>query len=53
MTFEEQGPKTKLHVRQTFHVMTPETERAAKGANQGWTMTLDQLERFCSEEKLP
>jgi uncharacterized protein YndB with AHSA1/START domain len=48
VTFEEQGQKTKLHVRQTFHVMTPEIEQATKGAKQGWTRTLDQLEAFCS-----
>jgi uncharacterized protein YndB with AHSA1/START domain len=48
VTFEEQGKQTKLHVRQTFHVMTPEIEMATKGARQGWTMTLDQLEQFVS-----
>ena len=48
VTFEEQGQKTRLHVRQTFHVMTPMIEMATKGAEQGWTMTLDQLEQFCS-----
>ena len=31
-----------------FHVMTPEIEHATKGAKQGWTMTLDQLEAHCS-----
>jgi len=51
VTFEEQGPKTKVHVRQTFHVMTPEIKRATEGAKQGWTMTLDQLEEFCSRER--
>ena len=48
ITFEEQGQKTKVHARQTFHVMTPEIEHATKGAHQGWNMTLDQLEAFCS-----
>lgn len=48
VTFEEQGRKTKLHARQTFHVMTPEIEHAAKGARQGWTMTLGQLTAFCT-----
>ena len=48
VTFEEQGQETRLHVRQTFHVMTPMIEMATKGAEQGWTMTLDQLEQFCS-----
>jgi len=43
VTFEEEGQKTKVHVRQTFHVMTPEIEHATKGAKRGWTMTLDQL----------
>ena len=37
VTFEEQGQRTKVHVR-----------HATKGAKQGWTMTLDQLEAFCS-----
>ena len=53
MTFEEHGAKTKIHAQQTFHVMTPEIEHATKGAQQGWTMTLDQLATFCSTEKLP
>jgi len=53
VTFEEQGQQTKVHVRQTFHVMTPEIEHATKGAKQGWTMTLDQLAAFCSREKRP
>ena len=48
VTFEEQGQKTKVHAHQTFHVMTPEIEHATQGAQQGWTMTLDQLEAFCS-----
>ncbi len=52
VTLEEQGQKTQVHVRQTFRVMTPEIERATKGANQGWMMTLDQLAAFCSKEKL-
>jgi uncharacterized protein YndB with AHSA1/START domain len=47
VTFESQGGATRVHVRQTFHVMTPEIEQATKGAQQGWTMTLDQLEAFC------
>ena len=50
VTFEEQGRKTKVHARQSFYVMTPEIEHAAKGAKQGWTMTLDQLESFCAQE---
>jgi uncharacterized protein YndB with AHSA1/START domain len=53
VTFEEEGPKTRVHVRQTFHIMTPEIEHATKGAKQGWTMTLDQLEAFCSQETGP
>lgn len=53
VTFEEQGQKTKVHVRQTFHVMTPEIEDASKGAKQGWTMTLDQLAGFCSRQAGP
>jgi len=48
VNFEEEGQKTRLHVRQTFHVMTPEIAQATKGAHQGWNMTLDQLEEFCA-----
>ena len=47
VTFEECDATTKIHARQTFHVMTPEIEHATKGAKQGWTMTLDQLAAFC------
>jgi uncharacterized protein YndB with AHSA1/START domain len=50
VTFEEHGQKTKIHVRQTFHVMTPEIEQATRGAERGWTMTLNQLEAFCAPE---
>lgn len=46
ITFEALGEKTKLHARQTFHVMTPIIEQATKGANEGWNMTLDQLEKY-------
>jgi uncharacterized protein YndB with AHSA1/START domain len=49
VTFESRGADTLVHVRQTFHVITPETEFATKGARQGWTMTLDQLAEFCRE----
>ena len=51
VTFDEQGQKTRIRVRQTFHVMTPEIEHATRGAKQGWTMTLDQLEAFCVPEE--
>lgn len=43
ITFEENGQKTKIKVWQTFLVLTPETELHTRGAEQGWTMTLDQL----------
>lgn len=43
VAFEAQGEKTQVRVRQTFHVVPPELEGAIAGANQGWTMTLDQL----------
>jgi len=43
VTFEDLGGRTRVHVRQVFHFMTPEIEMATKGANQGWNMTLDQL----------
>lgn len=49
--FEDLGDKTKINVRQTFHVMTPEIEFATKGAKQGWTMTLDQLQEFTEKAK--
>ena len=48
VTFKEQGQKTKVQAVQTFHVMTPEIKGATEGAKQGWTMTLDQLDAFCS-----
>jgi predicted 3-demethylubiquinone-9 3-methyltransferase (glyoxalase superfamily) len=48
VTFSDHGLKTKVHVHQTFHAMTPEIKHAAKGAKQGWSMTLDQLAEFCS-----
>jgi uncharacterized protein YndB with AHSA1/START domain len=41
--FESDGPRTRVHIRQTFHVMTPTIEMAVKGAWQGWSMTLNQL----------
>lgn len=50
--FEAQGNKTKLTARQTFSVLTPETEPHTKGAKQGWTATLDQLAAHC-ESKAP
>jgi uncharacterized protein YndB with AHSA1/START domain len=48
VAFEKDGTKTTLTVRQTFSVLTPETEPHTKGAKQGWTATLDQLEALCS-----
>jgi len=52
VTFEAQGQQTVVHARQTFHVMTPEIERATKGAQQGWTMTLDQLAEYLDNQPL-
>ena len=49
VSFEEEDGKTKLRARQTFFVMTPMIEQATKGAKQGWTMTLNQLEEFCKK----
>jgi uncharacterized protein YndB with AHSA1/START domain len=49
ITFEAQGQKTKLTVHQSFSVLTPETEPHTKGAKQGWTATLDQLETFVTK----
>jgi uncharacterized protein YndB with AHSA1/START domain len=51
VTFEEEGSKTKLHVRQTFNVMTPTVKHATAGAKQGWTMTLNQLTEFVTPGK--
>jgi len=47
--FEADGPRTRLHIRQTFHVMTPTIEMAVKGAWQGWSMTLNQLAEQCGD----
>jgi uncharacterized protein YndB with AHSA1/START domain len=49
VSFEEQDKKTKVHARQTFHVMTDEIKHATAGAHQGWNMTLDQLAAFCAK----
>ncbi|HEX4048711.1 MAG TPA: SRPBCC domain-containing protein [Elusimicrobiota bacterium] len=48
VVFEEQGGKTKLAVRQAFSVLTPAAEPHAKGAERGWTATLDQLAAHCA-----
>lgn len=50
VTFQAQGKRTTVHVRQTFHVLTPEIRHAVAGANRGWGMTLDQLALFCRGE---
>lgn len=50
VTLESQGTDTWVHVRQTFLARTPEIEHATKGAKQGWTMTLDQLDAFCQQQ---
>jgi len=50
VNFEAQGTKTKVKARQTFSVLTPETEPATKGAKEGWTMTLNQLEAHCGSK---
>lgn len=44
VTFEEQGPRTELHVHQSFLTMSPMIEMATRGALEGWTTTLDQLQ---------
>jgi uncharacterized protein YndB with AHSA1/START domain len=41
--FVAEGNKTRVKVRHIFTVLTPETAPRAQGAEQGWTMTLDQL----------
>ena len=48
ITREERGRQTQVHARQTFHGMTPEIAQATQGAQQGWTMTLDQLAACCA-----
>jgi uncharacterized protein YndB with AHSA1/START domain len=48
VTFEALGRKTKVTAHQAFTVLTPETEPHTKGAQQGWTATLDQLAAVCS-----
>ncbi len=47
VTFEAQGTRTLIRVRQTFAKITPVNEQAAQGSRQGWTMTLDQLAGAC------
>lgn len=49
VTFEDASDKTIVRVVQAFHTMTPKLERAAKGARQGWTRTLNQLASFCTQ----
>jgi uncharacterized protein YndB with AHSA1/START domain len=49
VTFHSEGNRTRVHVRQTFHVMTPTIQHATRGAQQGWTMTLDQLQALCEQ----
>jgi uncharacterized protein YndB with AHSA1/START domain len=44
VTFRDEGRKTRLDVRQTFHVVTPDIAQALEGADAGWNMTLDQLQ---------
>ncbi|MBZ5639756.1 MAG: SRPBCC domain-containing protein [Acidobacteriia bacterium] len=51
VTFEEEGKKTKLTVRQTFSALTPETEPHTRGAKQGWTATLDQLQALAESDE--
>ena len=49
VVFAEQGKKTRVAARQTFRVLTPQTQPMAQGAKQGWTMTLDQLADYCQK----
>jgi uncharacterized protein YndB with AHSA1/START domain len=46
VTFKDEGGKTRLDARQTFHVITPDIEQALAGADAGWNMTLDQLTAY-------
>jgi len=46
IVFEDLGEKTRVRALQTFHVMTETIRMATGGAQQGWTMTLNQLEEF-------
>ncbi len=52
VTFEEHEKKTTITVRQTFAVLTPETEPHTRGAKQGWTATLNQLAGHVTNQPL-
>lgn len=49
VVFEDLGGRTRVQALQTFHVMTETIRMATGGAQQGWTMTLNQLEEFVAE----
>jgi len=49
--FDDLGDATRLRIRQTFHFLSPIAEQGIKGAQQGWTMTLDQLAAFVLERR--
>ena len=48
ITLEARGRQTPVHARHTGHGMTPEIAQATQGAQQGWTLTLDQLAACCA-----
>ena len=50
VVFTDLGEKTKLNVIQNFAVLTDVNRGPTQGANQGWGMTLDQLEAFVGPE---
>ena len=45
VTFEAEGPGTRLTVRQAYDIHDPEFLSSADGAHEGWRTTLDKLER--------
>lgn len=49
--FEDLGGKTRVHVRQAFRELTPETEPFARGMQEGWTQTLENLGAYLSGKR--
>src|SRR5579859_2856210 len=49
ITFEDMGQRTRIKVHQVFYKITPINEMPTKGAQQGWTMTLNQLAEICED----
>lgn len=49
VTFTAREGKTEVNVTHVFLELTPETEPAAQGAQEGWTQTLEKLGEFIAE----